>query len=71
MGAVGVAVGVALARVRCVASLRPDTVFLPFHYGGEQAANLVTNPALDPISGMPEFTVCAVRLEAGRGVAGR
>ncbi len=61
--------GTALARVRCVASLRPDTVFLPFHYGGEQAANLVTNPALDPISGMPEFKVCAVRLEAGPGVA--
>ncbi|MGH3568778.1 MAG: hypothetical protein ACRDRH_22680 [Pseudonocardia sp.] len=32
---------------RGVASLRPDTVFLPFHYGGEQAVNLVTNPALD------------------------
>jgi len=56
--------GTARARVRCVVSLRPDTVFLPFHYGGEQAANLVTNPALDPISRMPEFTVCAVRLEA-------
>jgi assimilatory nitrate reductase catalytic subunit len=51
------------ARVRCVASLRPDTVFLPFHFGGNQAANLVTNPALDPISRMPEFKACAVRLE--------
>jgi assimilatory nitrate reductase catalytic subunit len=55
--------GSAVARVRCVASLRPDTVFLPFHFGGEQAANLVTNPVLDPISRMPEFKVCAVRLE--------
>jgi assimilatory nitrate reductase catalytic subunit len=55
--------GAARARVRCVPSLRPDTVFLPFHFGGDQAANQVTNPALDPISRMPEFKVCAVRLE--------
>ncbi|WP_300009990.1 molybdopterin oxidoreductase family protein [Pseudonocardia sp.] len=55
--------GVAEARVRCVASLRPDTVFLPFHFGGAQAANNVTIAALDPISRMPEFKACAVRLE--------
>ncbi len=55
--------GTARARVRCVTTLRPDTVFLPFHFGGDQAANLVTNPALDPVSKMPEFKVCAVRLE--------
>lgn len=55
--------GTAVARVRCVGSLRPDTVFLPFHFGGEQSANLVTNPALDPVSRMPEFKVSAVRLE--------
>jgi assimilatory nitrate reductase catalytic subunit len=50
------------ARVRCVPSLRSDTVFLPFHFPGEQRANLLTNPALDPTSRMPEFKVCAVRL---------
>jgi assimilatory nitrate reductase catalytic subunit len=55
--------GCAQARVRCVPSLRLDTVFLPFHFGAEQAANLVTNPALDPVSRMPEFKVSAVRLE--------
>jgi assimilatory nitrate reductase catalytic subunit len=55
--------GAAQARVRCVPSLRPDTVFLPFHFGGEQAANRLTNPALDPVSRMPEFKVSAVRLE--------
>ena len=55
--------GVARARVRCVASLRPDTVFLPFHFGGDQAANNVTIAALDPVSRMPEFKMCAVRLE--------
>ncbi|OZM83685.1 molybdopterin oxidoreductase family protein [Pseudonocardia sp. MH-G8] len=55
--------GAAQARVRCVPSMRLDTVFLPFHFGAEQAANLLTNPALDPVSRMPEFKVCAVRLE--------
>ncbi|RYE76242.1 MAG: hypothetical protein EOO74_08740, partial [Myxococcales bacterium] len=32
----------------------------PFHWPGEQSANRVTNDAVDPISGMPEFKVCAV-----------
>ena len=55
--------GSATAVVRHVPGLRQDTVFLPFHYGGEQTVNLVTNPALDPISRMPAFKACAVRLE--------
>ena len=55
--------GAVLAKVRCVPSLRPDTVFLPFHFPGDGAANALTNPALDPVSRMPEFKVCAVRLE--------
>ncbi len=37
------------------------TVFIPFHFA-ESAANKLTNAALDPISGIPEFKVCAVRL---------
>jgi assimilatory nitrate reductase catalytic subunit len=41
--------------------IRPDTLFAPFHWGGKQAANLLTVPALDPVSRMPEFKVCAVR----------
>src|SRR6266542_3189343 len=40
-----------------------DVVFLPFHFPGAQRANLVTNPALDPTSRMPEFKVCVVRLQ--------
>lgn len=52
------------ARVRCVPSIRWDMVFLPFHFPGVQRANLVTNPALDPISRMPEFKTCAVRVAA-------
>jgi formate dehydrogenase alpha subunit len=39
------------------------TVFIPMHYR-EAAANLLTNNALDPIVKIPEFKVCAVRVEA-------
>ena len=55
--------GAAEGLVRITETIRPDTVFMPFHWGGRHAANLVTNPALDPVSKMPEFKVCAVRLE--------
>jgi assimilatory nitrate reductase catalytic subunit len=44
--------------------IRPDTLFAPFHWGGKQAANVLTVPALDPTSRMPEFKVCAVRARA-------
>nr|WP_205740360.1 molybdopterin dinucleotide binding domain-containing protein [Haloactinopolyspora alba] len=57
--------GDAVGTVRVTTSIRADTVFMPFHWGGLQAVNRVTNPALDPVSRMPEFKVCAVRLEAG------
>ncbi|WP_181777015.1 molybdopterin oxidoreductase family protein [Amycolatopsis pittospori] len=61
--------GETVARVRCVASLRPDLVFLPFHFPGEGRANLLTNPVLDPTSRMPEFKVCAVALAPAEVVA--
>jgi assimilatory nitrate reductase catalytic subunit len=56
--------GSALVRARQTDTIRPDTVFIPFHWAGAGRANLLTNPALDPMSRMPEFKVCAVRLEA-------
>ena len=40
-------------------------VFVPMHYR-EAAANLLTNPALDPYAHIPEYKVCAVRLEPAR-----
>ncbi|MDR7304422.1 molybdopterin oxidoreductase family protein [Haloactinomyces albus] len=54
----------AVARVYLDSSLRTDTVFLPFHFPDGARANLLTQPARDPRSGMPEFKVSAVRLEA-------
>jgi assimilatory nitrate reductase catalytic subunit len=49
---------------RVTADVRPDTVFVPFHYGGAGAVNELTNDALDPVSRMPEFKVCAVEVTA-------
>ncbi len=40
----------------------PGTVFLPFHYA-EASANKLTNAALDPVSKIPEYKVCAVQIE--------
>jgi assimilatory nitrate reductase catalytic subunit len=56
--------GVARFVARLSEDIRPDTLFAPFHWGGEQAANLLTVPALDPTSRMPELKVCAVRARA-------
>ncbi len=41
-----------------------NSVFIPFAYY-EAAANLLTNPALDPFGKIPEFKYCAVRVTAG------
>ncbi|MFI7428577.1 molybdopterin oxidoreductase family protein [Micromonospora sp. NPDC049836] len=51
------------APARLSAAIRPDTVFAPFHWPGAARANSVTNDAVDPVSGMPEFKICAVRVE--------
>ncbi len=53
-----------------VSTIRPDTVFIPYHWAGKLAANQLTNPVLDPVSKIPEFKVCAVRIErSGSGDA--
>lgn len=54
--------GSAAMKARLSAAIRMDTVFAPFHWGGAGRVNLLTNPALDPVSKMPEFKICAVRI---------
>jgi len=49
------------APAKVVSTIRPDTVFVPFHWVG---ANKLTNDALDPSSRMPEFKVCACAVTA-------
>lgn len=58
--------GRAVAPARLTTAIRPDTVFMPFHWPGEGRTNTLTNPALDPVSRMPEFKACAVRVETAR-----
>ncbi|WP_028281487.1 molybdopterin oxidoreductase family protein [Arthrobacter sp. H5] len=52
--------GVVAARALLTAAVRPDTVFLPFHFPGAGNANLVTSSDTDPVSGMPEFKTTRV-----------
>lgn len=49
-------------RAMVVKSIRPDTVFIPYHWAGPLSANRLTISAQDPISKIPEYKVCAVRL---------
>ncbi len=46
-------------RALVVRSIRPDTIFLPYHYGHTEAANILTNPILEPMMKIPEYKVCA------------
>ena len=60
--------GTAMAPARITTTIRPDTVFMPFHWAGDALANAVTNDATDPVSGMPEFKVCAVSVARAEDV---
>ncbi len=50
------------ARAQISPKAVPGTIFLPFHFA-EAAANKLTNAALDPVSKIPEYKVCAVQIE--------
>jgi assimilatory nitrate reductase catalytic subunit len=54
--------GFALVRAQVVKTIRPDTVFVPYHWPHGQSANNCTIRAIDPISKIPEFKMCAVRV---------
>ena len=58
--------GTALLVAHLTPQIRMDTLFVPFHFNGTGRANLLTNAALDQVSRMPEFKVCAVRIEKGK-----
>ncbi len=54
-------------RAMVVSTIRPDTVFIPYHWAGRKSANQLTVSAQDPISKIPEYKVCAVRLKKVTG----
>ncbi|MBO3083783.1 molybdopterin oxidoreductase family protein [Cellulomonas fengjieae] len=59
--------GRGVVRARLTDAVRADTVFLPFHWAGTGSANRLTTDATDPVSGMPEFKVCAVAVRRWDG----
>jgi formate dehydrogenase major subunit len=58
--------GAITLRVRLDRDVAHGTVFIPFCYT-EAAANLLTNPKLDPVGKIPEFKFCAARVEPAEG----
>ncbi len=49
-------------RAMVVTTIRPDTIFIPYHWAGRQSVNQLTISAQDPISKIPEYKVCAARV---------
>ena len=54
--------GTCTVRASVVTTIRPDTVFIPYHWPGRKSANQLTISAQDPVSKIPEYKVCAVRV---------
>ncbi|NYD66573.1 molybdopterin oxidoreductase family protein [Agromyces atrinae] len=61
--------GTVVARVTTSTGIRPETIFLPFHFADDASANLLTSDATDPISAMPEFKTAIVTVHAIGAVA--
>jgi assimilatory nitrate reductase catalytic subunit len=51
-----------------VRTIRPDTVFVPYHWPRDRSANLLTHRTLDPRSKIPEYKVSACRIEKAAGL---
>ncbi|MCU1539383.1 MAG: nitrite reductase, partial [Arthrobacter sp.] len=54
-------------RAELSTDIRPETVFLPFHFPELESANRLTEAATDPMSGMPEFKTSKVWVRPGAG----
>ncbi len=55
--------GTITLQAQVVTTIRPDTIFIPYHWPGKKSANQLTVSAQDPISKIPEYKVCAVRVK--------
>ncbi|MGN6368653.1 MAG: molybdopterin oxidoreductase family protein [Phycisphaerae bacterium] len=54
--------GSATLQCSVVTTIRPDTIFIPYHWADRKSANQLTISAQDPFSKIPEYKVCACRL---------
>jgi assimilatory nitrate reductase catalytic subunit len=59
--------GALTLRAMVVTTIRPDTVFVPYHWAGEKSANKLTVAAQDPISKIPQYKVCGCRVRKAEG----
>ena len=55
--------GFVVLQAKVVTTIRPDTIFIPYHWAGKKSANNLTIRALDPLSKIPEFKRACVRIE--------
>jgi assimilatory nitrate reductase catalytic subunit len=54
-------------RAQVVTTIRPDSIFIPYHWAGEKSVNRITVSAQDPISKIPQYKVCGCRLRKAAG----
>lgn len=59
--------GHVVLKAKVVTTIRPDTVFIPYHWAGKRSANNLTQRALDPLSKIPEFKKSVVRITKADG----
>jgi assimilatory nitrate reductase catalytic subunit len=59
--------GTITLRAMVVTTIRPDTIFIPYHWAGKKSANQLTVAAQDPISKIPQYKVCACRVRKAAG----
>jgi assimilatory nitrate reductase catalytic subunit len=59
--------GSVVLKAMVVTTIRPDTIFIPYHWGGKKSVNQLTVAAQDPISKIPQYKVCGCRVRRADG----
>ncbi|MGA2500477.1 MAG: molybdopterin oxidoreductase family protein [Tepidisphaeraceae bacterium] len=59
--------GTITLKAMVVTTIRPDTIFIPYHWAGKKSANQLTIAAQDPVSKIPEYKACACRVRKAAG----
>jgi assimilatory nitrate reductase catalytic subunit len=59
--------GAITLRAQVATTIRPDTIFIPYHWAGAKSANQLTVAAQDPISKIPQYKVCGCRVRKAEG----
>ena len=59
--------GAVTLKAMVVTTIRPDTIFIPYHWAGPKSVNHLTVGAQDPISKIPQYKVCGCRVRKADG----